>query len=361
MITGFMCRASLPDGVGVEVCPDSQDNRQRRPPLLKLNRITSGCVLEVMRRRLWKVFCVLALAYGAFSVIGGIALAELQLHLTHRPLRYRDVVIARARTEFDATVADVKIAGRDGIALQAWYLEPRNGNGRDVILLHGVTDNREGMAGFAPNLLMQGYRILLPDARAHGESGGPLATYGILERDDIHRWVDFLYANKQSSCVYGLGESLGAAQLLESLAVEQRFCAVVADSAYSTFRQIAYERVGEYTHTGTWFGRTLGVAPVEVGLLYTRLRYGLDLTQASPEEALKSSTVPVLLIHGKRDVNIPPWHSERMAREFPEHVRLWEAANGVHCGSVSADPQTFWSKVIGWYAEHPRPAGSGVG
>jgi hypothetical protein len=38
-------------------------------------------------------------------------------------------------------------------------------------------------------VLQQGYRVLLPDSRAHGESGGTLATYGLVERDDIHRWT----------------------------------------------------------------------------------------------------------------------------------------------------------------------------
>ena len=117
------------------------------------------------------------------------------------------------------------------IVLKAWYIQPANDNGRDVVMLHGITDNREGVAGFAPMLLKQGYRVLLPDARAHGESGGAVATYGLLERDDIHRWVDWLYSEQHSTCVYGFGESMGAALVLQSLAVEtgllcscRRFC-----------------------------------------------------------------------------------------------------------------------------------------
>jgi pimeloyl-ACP methyl ester carboxylesterase len=40
---------------------------------------------------------------------------------------------------------------------------------------------------YAALLLSRGYSVLLPDARAHGESAGPIATYGVLEAEDIHR------------------------------------------------------------------------------------------------------------------------------------------------------------------------------
>ena len=38
------------------------------------------------------------------------------------------------------------------------------------------------MVGYAELLLAHGFTVLLPDARAHGASGGSLATYGLLER-----------------------------------------------------------------------------------------------------------------------------------------------------------------------------------
>lgn len=55
-------------------------------------------------------------------------------------------------------------------------------------------------------------------------------------------------------------------------------------------------------------GRTVGLLPAEIGLLYARWRYGVDLRRANPVDAVKTSTVPVLLIHGEEDINILPWH-----------------------------------------------------
>jgi uncharacterized protein len=293
--------------------------------------------------------------YLLLSFVGGIGLAELQLHLHRRHLRRRQEVVAAVRNQFHARVQDVQISARDGAVLRAWYIRPENDNGRDVLMLHGITDNREGVAGFAPMLLERGYRVLLPDSRAHGESGGSIATYGLLERDDIHLWVNWLYGPESSKCVYGFGESMGAALVLESLAVERRFCAVVADSAFSSFRAVAYDRVGYYVHLGRWFGQTVGRLPVEVALLYTRWRYGLDLRRASPEEALEHSSTPVLLIHGTADVNIRPWHSERMAAEFPSHVALWEVSGATHGGAVNVQHERFEAKLLGWFSEYSTP------
>lgn len=45
------------------------------------------------------------------------------------------------------------------------------------MVLHGLADNRIGMAGYAQLLLAHGYTVL-PEATAHGVSGGTLATSG---------------------------------------------------------------------------------------------------------------------------------------------------------------------------------------
>jgi alpha-beta hydrolase superfamily lysophospholipase len=83
----------------------------------------------------------------------------------------------------DAGFENPAILAKDGAVLRAWSLLPHRGNGNSVILLHGLGDNRMGMIGYAELLLSHGYGILMPDSRAHGQSGGKVATYGLLERD----------------------------------------------------------------------------------------------------------------------------------------------------------------------------------
>ena len=196
---------------------------------------------------------------------------------------------------------------------------------------------------------------LLPDSRAHGESGGEFATYGLQESDDIHRWVSWLYAHG-AACVDGLGESMGAALVLESLSAEPRFCAVVADSGFSTFRSVAYDREGYFLGLGRfgmerWFGRTIGLLPAETGLLYARWRYGVDLYRANPVDALRNSSTPVLLIHGDADINILPDQSRVLAAASSK-AEFWLVPGAEHCGAAGKVPQEFWTRVLGFFERH---------
>jgi uncharacterized protein len=283
---------------------------------------------------------------------------EGSLKLPRRPVAHRQEAAALAREKYHAELQEASLQAADGVVLRAWYIHPQQFNGSAVILLHGITDNREGMAGYARLFLDHGYAVLLPDARRHGESGGELATYGLKESDDIHRWVEWLYAHDLTpgQCVYGFGESYGAALLLQSLAVEPRFCAVAVESAFSTAREMSFERVSGFLHLKVSFGKTLGLPVIASAVLYARLRYGVDLLDANPLQAVKHSAVPVLLIHGAQDRNISPRHSMILAKAAPDHTQLWLVPGAGHTMAWAAEPQEFEARVLGWFQLHGTTA-----
>lgn len=292
----------------------------------------------------------------ACSAIGILA-AELALHPGRRVLGSQaeeraQVVAARNQAE----LANVSVTAQDGAVLHAWSIRPVHGNGDVVILLHGHTDNRAGMLGNADLLLRHGYAVLLPDARAHGASGGDMATYGVREAGDVRRWFDWIEQTQAPHCIDGLGESMGAAQLLASLRTTPGFCAVVAESAFASFREASYDRMGEKMNAGAWAGRTLLRPAVETGLIYARWKYEIDFNQASPQNAVAASSVPVLLIHGRRDTNLPPRHSEMILARNPARIPrvvLWEPAEAGHCGASGAAPEEFERRVVGWFESYP--------
>ncbi len=234
-------------------------------------------------RRSHKIFLALG-AYLFLAALAGAFIAEGSLHLRRLPLRHRQEAEATVRQRYQAELQDVSIQAADAAVLKGWYIHPKDFNGNVVVLMHGITDNREGVAGYGKLFLDHGYAVLLPDARAHGESGGDVATYGLKESDDIHRWVSWIYARERLpvQCVYGFGESYGAALILQSLAVEPRYCAVAVESPFSSARAMSYERISSPLHMGPWFGKTLGWPVVESALLYARIRYGIDLLKPSP-------------------------------------------------------------------------------
>jgi uncharacterized protein len=288
--------------------------------------------------------------YLAFSAAAGIFIADGTLHPARRPLTQEDESTMRnVAHQLNSDLADASITTPDAITLRAWIIHPQSSNGNAVILLHGLADNRVGMTGYAQLLLANGFTVLLPDARAHGASGGPLATYGLLERNDIRQWFELLAAQDYPNCIFGFVESMGAAELLQSLSVEPRFCAVAAESSFSTFREIAYDRMGQPFHLGPWFGRTFFRPVVEFAFLYARWKYGLNMYQISPEDSVAATRVPVFLIHGQIDSNIPPRHSRRIQARNP-NVVLWEVPNADHCGAIGTAPQQFNQRLLAWFS-----------
>ena len=301
------------------------------------------------------------LVWLALCVVIGVVAGKWSLHPGSRVLRPADEALAGAIAKQDhAELTDVSVTAEDGVVLRAWSLRPANGNGDAVILLHGVADNRMGMLGYAELLLRHGFAVLLPDARAHGQSGGDAVTYGAKETGDVRRWFDWVENQDSPRCVDGLGNSMGAAVLLQSLTTTPGFCAVVAESPFANFREASYDRMGQWTGTGPWFGSTALRPAVETGLLYARFRYGADLGRDSPQDAVAASRVPVLLIHGKKDDNLPVYNSEMIlarSQSRGDAVVLWEPANAGHTGAAGAEPEEYERRVIGWFEGHRMPGG----
>lgn len=301
----------------------------------------------------YKLLLVLG-GYLGVSIVAGIAVAEGSLHLRRLPLRHVQAFSRRVHEKYGAALQDVAIKAADGVVLKGWYIQPRTFNGSAVILMHGITDNREGVAGYGEMFLDHGYSVLLPDARAHGESGGELATYGIREAGDLHGWVSWLYAHelRTSQCVYGFGESYGAALILQSLAVEGRYCAVAVEDSFATARDMSYERVSSLLHLGPWFGKTLGLPVLESAVEYSRLRYGIDLLQPSPLYGVEHSKAPALLIQGTEDRTISPHQGEMLADAEPDRVHLWLVRGAGHTMAWTVAHQEFESRILSWFAEH---------
>jgi uncharacterized protein len=302
-------------------------------------------------RRFRRIFVGLIL-YFTLCTIGGIYLADGTLHPARRPLTEDEVATVRESLHaLGAELQDVSITTADGAILRAWTVHPQRSNGDAVILFHGQGDNRIGMTGYAQLLIARGFTVLLPDARAHGSSGGALATYGLLERNDIHEWFDFLKAQDHPRCIFGFGESMGAAELLQSLDTGVGFCAVAAESPFANFREIAYDRMGQPFHLGPWVGRTLLRPLVEIAFLRALWKYGLNMQRISPEDSVAATTIPVLLIHGQVDSNIPVRHSRRIAARNSK-VELWEVPGADHCGAISTAPKEFERRLLGWFGAH---------
>jgi alpha-beta hydrolase superfamily lysophospholipase len=286
-------------------------------------------------------------AVCVFSIVSGIVLCEGSLRVRrHDPISPASA--DRPGAGFRQTDAGIEAA--DHVVLRAWFLQPAAPAARCVAVLHGIGDSRLGARGFAPMFLHAGYAVLLPDSRGHGQSGGAITTYGLLEADDVLRWAGWMRAHGCRE-VFGLGESLGAAILLEAAGRQPAFNAIAAECSYSSFPAIAKERLARATQLPAFAAKAIVWPVMLAGMTYARIRYGIDLWRVDPAAAARKATIPILLIHGMDDRRTSTGNSRRIAAAAPR-AKLWLVPGADHVSAYATDPRGFESRVLGFFASN---------
>jgi len=122
----------------------------------------------------------------------------------------------------------------------------------------------------------------------------------------------------------------------------------VAESPFAAFDEVAFDRLSQEVG----MPRPAFWPIVRLGFVWARLRYGVDLRQASPMAAVRTTHIPVLLIHGDRDVNIPIRHSRELQAANRSMVELWEIQGAGHVECLSQAPKEYPARVLRWFREH---------
>ena len=142
--------------------------------------------------------------------------------------RYAEAFMAERGTEM------AEIVSSDGIPLKA-EVHPADGH-RWAILIHGYMGNRMMMRNPAAVYSSWGYSTLLPDNRAHGESGGKWVGMGWLDKDDIRLWIDWIAERDPEARIVLHGISMGGATVMMASGLElpENVRAAVEDCGYTS-------------------------------------------------------------------------------------------------------------------------------
>src|SRR6266851_3059250 len=335
-----------------------------------------------MRRRLIRIALILLLFPPLLSAVAGWLAGPAFLHPIRRELTANLIREADASFAFTgATRDDFDVRAPDGALLRGWKVRPKNPNGNWVLLFHGVADNRVGIIGQSEFLLRAGYSVVMMDARAHGASGGPIATYGWLERNDTRAIIDALLSSEHvgaglappafsfvsftsstsstsstsltsSFHIFALGESMGAGIVLQAAAADPRIQAVVAEAPFANLREAAYDYGGLRKYP--WLGKTL-FAPGTWTLLYRdEVLAGFPVAEVSPVKAVASRAFPVLLICDEKDEALPCRHSEMIYAAARGPKQLWVVPGAFHTAAYGFAPEEFRRRVLSFFAANSR-------
>ena len=206
------------------------------------------------------------------------------------------------------TVASKKVtikAGKE--TLVATVLE-KEGSKKVGICVHGYYGNFKDLNPWAKLLFENGFSVIAPNLRAHGESSGQYISMGFYDKDDIVLWIQKAIKMFGEDCEIVLfGESMGAATVLmvSELSIPKNVKCIIADSGYSN----AYKEL-------EWVVEKRGFLPafllLPVANFFSKIFSKCDLKKANPIGSVKKTTLPILFIHGEADNFVPCFMSKQM-------------------------------------------------
>jgi len=276
-------------------------------------------------------------------------LASFILHPIRREIDAQQIAEAdRSFAQAHATREDLVVTAPDGVVLRGWRVRAAKPNGDWVLLLHGRSQNRLSMIQYANFLLPSGYSVVMMDARAHGESGGAIATYGHVERYDERAILDALTATEHPNRIFAMGESMGAAVALQSAAVDPRIDAVVAEGAFRNLHEVMFDYAG--LRLSAFLGKTFFRPAAMMAVHETEHQGGFRFDEVSPEASVAARKFPVMLISGLSDHNVPKRHAEAIFQAAAGPKELWLVPKARHQKAMQTAPEEFQTRVLRFFS-----------
>ena len=233
----------------------------------------------------------------------------------------RTMVITPARLGLD--YRDVYIRTPDAVRLHAWYLPARGKARGTVLFLHGNAENISTHIASVYWLPARHYNVLLPDYRGYGESAGTPSLPGLVT--DAETAISWLAAQPevQNRGMAVFGQSLGGSLAVYAVAHSphrSRIKALIIDSAFSSYRRIAREKLADFWLTWAFQVPLSRTVDDRYSPIYT-------VADISP--------IPLLIIHSVHDPIVPIGHAEALYAAAKQPKELWKIAEGGHIQAMT--------------------------
>ena len=237
------------------------------------------------------------------------------------------------------------ITSFDGLKLSGKYYEYEKGAPIEL-MFHGYRGSAErDLCGGVQRCFRLGRSALLVDQRGIGDSEGNVITFGVNERKDCLKWVDFMIEHfGQDVKIIICGISMGASTVLMAAGEElpPNVIGVLADCGYNSAKEIiksVIEKLG--------LPKNLAYPFVKMG---ARIYGHFNLEETTPEEALKKCKVPVIFFHGDTDDFVPCEMSKKNFEACVSKKKLVTIKGAGHGLSYIIDPDLYLNSLKEFFA-----------
>ena len=242
---------------------------------------------------------------------------------------------------WDSQQSEKLLLNKNGNTLSATLIK-NEGSKKVAILVHGIFGTHKDLQPQAKILLENGFNILAPDLRAHGETTGKEISMGNFEKDDVVDWTNEMVERFGKDCqIVLLGISMGGATVLLTSGekLPKNVKCVVSDSGYS--------------NAGKELKFVVNRALVPSFIILPQLNFFLkrlslfDLNKVQPIEAVKTTNLPILFIHGNKDSFVPCKMSKEMFDISNKEICELEIFDGaIHIQSFATDNDRYAKTLL---------------
>ena len=244
----------------------------------------------------------------------------------------------------------VTIKSRDGLTLHGDLFLAEKPSKRTAIMFHGYTScAMNDCPTMAEYFMERGFNTLLVDQRSHGKSEGSYIGFGILDRHDCLKWVEYIIerlGTESEIVLYGV--SMGASTVLMASgldAMPKNLKAVVADCAFTSPYDV-------FTHI---LKRDYHLPPhpiMDINERLCRRKAGYGFKDYSTIDAVKKAPCPILFIHGKEDLFVPTEMSIRNYESCTGPKKLLLVDNAGHAASLYENMELYENTVTEFLNEY---------
>lgn len=243
---------------------------------------------------------------------------------------------------------ELTVESFDGLALYGLLVPHEEGpTHKWMIACHGYMGVGRQMMAAALKGTGWGYHVLLPDARACGQSEGDAIGMGWYDRLDVLRWVDYIIERDPEAEIVLYGMSMGGAMVLMAAGENPppNVKAVVSDCSYASVNE-------EFRYQLKEILGLPGFPLIPICSLICKLRAGFFLGDCDTVRQVEKATVPILYFHGEDDTFVPYYMMELLYEATPTEKEKLSVPGAGHGMSSAVDSPAYWSTMEQFLAKH---------
>ena len=212
-----------------------------------------------------------------------------------------------------------------------------------IVLLHGRNGRKEDLLPVAERYCAAGFRCIIPDLPAHGESPLESVQFGgsdwekefpyklLLECSDTHGF------SASPAALWGM--SMGGSFATHSAATGAPWSSVTIVSSFDRLSTVIENkcRFNFISRATAWVCQLSG---------------GADINKINPYERAKEVTAPVMVAHGTADPLIKLSQGKTLYNSFTSPQKKWVQVKGGTHSHVLTTPMPLYAAMIEWALAH---------